>query len=157
MATREYNQAYYLKNREAILAEMKTEEYKARRREVRKPAPTYSERVAEDPSYREKANEYQRRWYANHPRVKKAQDIRHTYGITIDERDAMEAAQGGMCAICGIIPSGEGRANVLNIDHDHATGRIRGLVCPNCNHGLGKFKDSPVTLRAAADYLEAHR
>ncbi|MEU0663871.1 endonuclease VII domain-containing protein [Streptomyces lavendulocolor] len=71
-------------------------------------------------------------------------------------------ARGGTCAICGR-PDGEGRA--LSVDHDHGCcpegdrtcGKcVRGLVCGACNHGLGKFRDSPELLRAAAAYLERH-
>ncbi|MGA5420221.1 endonuclease VII domain-containing protein [Streptomyces lavendulocolor] len=74
----------------------------------------------------------------------------------------MLASQGGTCAICGR-PDGEGRA--LSVDHDHGCcpdgdrtcGKcVRGLVCGACNHGLGKFRDSPELLRAAAAYLERH-
>ncbi|MFF8290006.1 endonuclease VII domain-containing protein [Streptomyces sp. NPDC016309] len=74
----------------------------------------------------------------------------------------MLATQGGVCAICEQ-PDGNGLA--LCVDHDHGCcpdaartcGRcVRGLVCSACNHGLGKFRDSPELLRAAAAYLERH-
>lgn len=74
----------------------------------------------------------------------------------------MMASQGGACAICKQ-PSTDGRA--LAIDHNHmccpdspgSCGRcVRALLCTACNHGLGKFRDSPELLRAAAAYLELH-
>lgn len=58
--------------------------------------------------------------------------------------------QRGKCAICGAPKKRE-----LVIDHDHATGFTRGLLCQPCNNGLGHFKDSPESLRAAALYLES--
>jgi len=62
----------------------------------------------------------------------------------------MLAAQGGTCAICDS-PPGSRR---LAIDHDHATGVVRGLLCPRCNTGLAYFRDRPELFRTAADYLE---
>ncbi|CCG03550.1 endonuclease VII domain-containing protein [Blastococcus saxobsidens] len=71
------------------------------------------------------------------------------YGITVQEADAMLASQDGKCAICRTAPA-------AHVDHDHATGRVRALLCFNCNGGLGQFKDDPYVLRAAADYVGFH-
>jgi hypothetical protein len=75
---------------------------------------------------------------------------RSKYGLTIAQ---VEAMRDGGCSVCGTSQS-EGRWGNLHIDHDHATGRVRGVLCNECNFGLGKFKDSPALLRAAAEYLE---
>lgn len=72
------------------------------------------------------------------------------YGITVDEYDAMLRAQGFACAIC---QSSCGTGRRLSVDHDHATGRVRGLACHRCNVGLGYFRDRPALLEAAAAYL----
>ena len=80
------------------------------------------------------------------------------YGITVAEYDAMLANQGGGCAICGEQCS-SGRK--LAVDHNHACcpgdrtcGKcIRGLLCGSCNQGIGKLRDSPRLLIAAASYL----
>lgn len=77
------------------------------------------------------------------------------YGLTDDKFQDLLLKQKNSCAICSFIfSSGEGRTRAASIDHDHATGRIRGILCAACNHGLGKFKDSSTILRAAAEYLE---
>ena len=65
----------------------------------------------------------------------------------------MMAAQGSMCAICGLPPSGKGPNAVLHIDHDHKTGKVRGLLCQACNRGLGFFRDARDRLTAAIEYL----
>ncbi len=75
------------------------------------------------------------------------------YGVTKDWYRKRMARQCGLCDICGQEPSG-GRGNRLHIDHDHITGFARGLICGECNNGLGLFKDSPQALRNAATYLE---
>lgn len=80
------------------------------------------------------------------------------YGITVEQYDAMLAEQGGVCALCGKPPAMNGgpSGNRLHVDHDHETGRVRALLCSTCNISLGGFRDDPVLLRKAADYLERH-
>jgi hypothetical protein len=92
--------------------------------------------------------------------------LQRNYGITEAGYDAMLAAQGGVCAVCGQPPKPEGvrAASRLHVDHDHACcpgvkscGKcIRALLCLTCNHGLGNFYDDPALLRRAADYLERY-
>jgi hypothetical protein len=67
----------------------------------------------------------------------------------------MLAAQDGACVICGTTEPGDNWHRGLHIDHCHATGRVRGLLCQNCNQMLGKAHDDPAVLRKAAQYLEA--
>ena len=76
--------------------------------------------------------------------------LRRRYGITAEEADVMLADQGGLCGLCRAAPA-------AHVDHDHATGAVRDLLCFNCNGGLGQFHDDPALLRAAARYVEAHR
>lgn len=75
------------------------------------------------------------------------------YGISADEYAEMFAKQGGVCASCGDSPVGQGRYADFDIDHDHATGRVRGLLCRDCNQGIARFHDDPERLEAAARYL----
>jgi hypothetical protein len=74
--------------------------------------------------------------------------LKKRYGIGADEFDELVRLQGGVCAICG-------RDNPEHVDHSHETGEVRGILCFNCNGGLGQFRDSVDALRAAALYLEA--
>jgi hypothetical protein len=74
-------------------------------------------------------------------------------GLSADEYNAMLERQGNQCAICGTPSTGR----VLCLDHCHATGKVRGLICNLCNFGLGKFKDNPESLRRAAQYIEQSR
>jgi Recombination endonuclease VII len=71
------------------------------------------------------------------------------YGITAAEADFLLASQGGVCAICRTAPA-------EHVDHDHASGKVRALLCFNCNGGLGQFRDDPFLLRMAAFYVESH-
>lgn len=75
--------------------------------------------------------------------------LRRRYGITATEADALLERQGGVCAVCKTAPA-------VHVDHDHATGAVRALLCFNCNGGLGQFKDDPSVLRVAAEYVEFH-
>jgi hypothetical protein len=72
----------------------------------------------------------------------------------------MFIAQNGVCAICGQPEVGLGRGGKprrMSIDHNHATGVIRALLCHNCNFMIGSAKENPDTLRKAADYLERYK
>lgn len=75
------------------------------------------------------------------------------YGLTPEQVDEM-AAKG--CSICGTT-GWTGRHARPHVDHDHVTGKVRGILCNECNIGLGKFKDDPALLRAAIRYLEGAR
>lgn len=81
-------------------------------------------------------------------------DLRRKYGITLEQYNKMFAAQNGCCAICGTHQVEFKKA--FAVDHDHATGVVRSLLCVNCNVGVGCFRDNPEILKAAIDYLEIH-
>lgn len=97
---------------------------------------------------------------ANREKVRASSQARHwrNNGVRIDHagRAALLAAQRGLCAICGDAPNGR----ALHVDHDHATGHVRGLLCGRCNRALGSLGDSlgPVAAwcEAALRYLRAH-
>lgn len=82
------------------------------------------------------------------------------YGLSHEEFKAMMAAQGGACACCGDtempIDPRTGKRYDLAIDHDHVTGKVRALLCPGCNNGLGCFKDDISRLHSAIAYLQSH-
>lgn len=89
---------------------------------------------------------------AKRPDYNREKNLKKQYGITIAEYDALLAEQGGRCKICKTdTPSGRGR---FHVDHNHKTGKIRGILCHHCNSGIGKLQDSPEILRAAIRYLE---
>lgn len=75
------------------------------------------------------------------------------YGITLGDYDRMLTEQGGHCAICPATEPGRAGRKYLYVDHCHSTGRVRGLLCGNCNNGLGWFKDDPIRLQNAIAYL----
>jgi hypothetical protein len=72
------------------------------------------------------------------------------YGLTRRAMRDLREQQGDRCAICA-------DHSPQHLDHDHATGRVRQLLCQRCNHALGLFRDQPQFLRAAAEYVERHR
>jgi hypothetical protein len=77
--------------------------------------------------------------------------LKRKYGLTLEQYDAMLAAQGGVCAICHEARPVE---RTLHVDHDHTTGAIRGLLCFTCNNALGDFRESRELFEAAAAYLD---
>jgi hypothetical protein len=121
--------------------------------------------------YKEKRKESNRKWYISkgkeyynknkerrnkdsykryHSEKGKANRIKQ-YGITAEEYNKIFEKQKGYCAICGKHQSE--LKNTLSVDHDHITGKIRGLLCINCNTILGHSKDNPEILQKAVGYL----
>jgi recombination endonuclease VII len=110
----------------------------------------------------EKKREIDRRYRtANADRIRERQrgkyDAARNRAYKIHKKYALtpeaDAALGYVCGICDKPVHG----SLRHIDHDHITGKVRGVLCGHCNTGLGQFKDSPITLRAAALYLERTR
>lgn len=119
-----------------------------------------SKRYAEDRDFRDQRAEYHRRYRQKYredmQERQRAAKLWINYGMTLGEYEAMYRDQGGVCKICGSGPHGGpewARKQWLSVDHCHDTGRIRGLLCDNCNIGLGKFNDNVALLTAATDYL----
>jgi hypothetical protein len=81
--------------------------------------------------------------------------LRYRHGITIDDYNKMLEQQDGTCAICKSPPQPFGKRKWLRlaVDHNHTTGKIRGLLCPKCNQGIGLLMDNPLFLIRAAEYL----
>ena len=123
------------------------------------------------PDYLAKGRSYSEAWRARN--AHKLEEIRErhrlrafklTHGVTREQADAMIEAQSGLCAICGTkpqvilradsgTPSGASR---LQLDHDHATGKTRAMLCPSCNKALGFVRDDKALLKKMIAYLEAH-
>lgn len=96
--------------------------------------------------------DYRKSWAAQHPEKKAAQKRRalvRSYGLTPEAYEAMHASQNGKCAIC----RREEAERSLSVDHCHARGHVRGLLCGNCNRMLGLAADDPSLLRRAARYV----
>lgn len=91
--------------------------------------------------------------YSAHKERIRAGDTRRLYRDHAGTIDDLRQTQGGRCALCGDVPADE----ALCVDHDHATGAIRALLCRRCNLGLGHLRDDVELMRRAADYVEAHR
>jgi len=135
-------QAYYQKNKEAA---------KARAKKWKEANP-------------EKVRESQRRAVQKSRSLesreeKKQRHLKDKYNLTLETYSQMYEKQKGCCAICNRTMLFQGvldeRKLTANVDHNHTTGEIRGLLCTSCNRGLGFFKDQATLLEKAAEYLNA--
>ncbi|MGZ6587108.1 MAG: endonuclease VII domain-containing protein [Solirubrobacteraceae bacterium] len=95
-----------------------------------------------------------RAMYAERNWAERRERLLQKYGLTFDAYEALLAAQGGGCAICRTTEPGGRWGTHFAVDHDHDTGRVRGLLCSRCNVMLGNAQDDPARLRAGAAYLE---
>lgn len=99
--------------------------------------------------FREKNPGYLKGWLEKHPGYDRTRLLSKKYGLTKEQYQERLEAQGGCCVICR---DGKTKRD-FHIDHEHTTGRIRGLLCSRCNTGLGQFRDSIGFLAKAQEYL----
>jgi len=103
-------------------------------------------------------NSYLREYRRSDPILEKERYLLSRFEISMQDYNNMLSAQGGVCAICKQPETHKrnGKVKALAVDHHHGTGKVRGLLCSDCNTGIGKLKDSPDVLQSAIDYLRKH-
>jgi hypothetical protein len=82
--------------------------------------------------------------------------LKVNYGLSREDYNSMLKNQNNCCAICGVHET-ETKMGKLYVDHNHSTGKVRGLLCHNCNASLGLMKESIDSLAAAISYLNEHQ
>lgn len=104
---------------------------------------------------KECSNKISQKYRDKNPGYTRAQNLKTLYGITHNDYLKMLEAQNGRCAICGTdTPGGRGS---FHVDHCHNTNVVRGLLCSNCNRGIGYLKDSVSNLASAILYLSDYQ
>ncbi len=88
----------------------------------------------------------------NTPDKQRSHNLKRSFGISVETYEDMLSKQNGLCKICKVPASSLSKR--LAVDHDHKTGKIRGLLCLYCNTGLGKFRDSTDLMLEAIKYLK---
>lgn len=154
---REYSAKYRAENPDKV--RMEQGEYREKNRSklnkhLREYYHRYPEKWAEYSAKHREEIRARKREYNATPRGKRAAISRHLkrlYNITADKYDEILKEQNGSCAICGKSTTEFKRR--LAVDHDHGSGKVRGLLCTNCNRGVGNFYDSPDLLQKAIFYL----
>ncbi|AFC22025.1 endonuclease VII [Cronobacter phage vB_CsaP_GAP52] len=89
----------------------------------------------------------------------KMSHIKRTFGLEWDEYQALIKKQDNKCAICGEAETAtvRGKVKELAVDHDHDTGKARGLLCSKCNVMIGMSQENPAILASAINYLDKYR
>jgi hypothetical protein len=114
------------------------------------------ERIKEDPDRIVKLRDWQKAYREKNRETLVARERQRKFGITHAEYAELHHKQGGVCAICKKPETAtrHGKVKSLAVDHCHATGRIRGLLCADCNTGIGKLKEDKSIFLAAIQYLQ---
>lgn len=149
MENKEYARKWYKLNREKKL-ELSREYSKTHREMKRKSTKEWKKRNPEKVKIISKRSNDKNREKINEKNRKgryKAQ-LKYMYGITEEYYKNMVELQEGKCLICGFTSDRR-----LYVDHNHITGKIRGLLCMKCNAGLGMFQDNPVIIKNAYNYI----
>lgn len=127
-------------------------QYDKERRDHKALAIKNRKKYHDDPSIQK---EYAAKWYQGHKKTTHLNArLRYTYGITLAEYHAILERQKHSCAICDH-PFEESKSKGRHVDHDHETGKVRGILCRGCNYALGFLQDRIDLVKKAAAYLEA--
>ena len=141
---KQYQKQYYINNREKVL--IRTKQWRQNNKE--KMDEYEKQYYAKN---KEKINIRCKQWQLDNPEKGVASRLKRSYGITIEQYNKMLIKQDFKCAICGKHQSELKRA--LHVDHDHEIDEIRGLLCQQCNAGLGFLKDDPKIIEGALNYI----
>jgi hypothetical protein len=106
--------------------------------------------------WRKRQPDYDRQRYQATKSETRERHLVRKYKVTLEDYARMLAAQDGRCAIC-LAPESEQFKGVFHVDHCHASGAVRGLLCRGCNHALGVFKDDPALFARAVEYLSSRK
>ena len=114
------------------------------------------DRQKSDPDRIEKLRDWQKRYREKNRKALSDSERKRRFGITPERYADLFRSQNGACAICKNPETATrlGKVKALSVDHCHKSGAIRGLLCSDCNTGIGKLKDDPTILRSAIQYLE---
>ncbi|MCK9569494.1 endonuclease VII domain-containing protein [Candidatus Pacearchaeota archaeon] len=140
---KDYHAAYYKANRDKWPRRTREQQdqYNATRRD----------KYASDLEYQKQQKAAAKAWQDAHPQKRKANRIKK-FGITLEEFNQIMQKQGSCCAICGYSDQSNKKFFPM-VDHDHVSGKVRGLLCSNCNQAIGKFKDDITIIESAISYL----
>jgi len=112
------------------------------------------------PDYKKLKAEYMREYRKENPEKFRLIDVKKKFGLSSEEYSQLLLESDGVCAICHKpelkIDYRTGKVLNLSIDHNHDTGKIRGMLCMDCNRALGMFQDSPELLINAISYLQKY-
>lgn len=137
-------QAYNKKNKSKI-------QIKNKKRYEEKKEQLWEEHAKYYENNKDEIKEKSKKYYKNNKDAIRTRNLLKLYNCSQEQYDEMFEKQQGCCKICGTHQTELNQK--LSIDHCHVTGKIRGLLCKHCNHGLGKFKDNTILLQFAIDYL----
>lgn len=140
------NKAWYEKNKEQINAR-KRKNYQVNR----------EEKLVKNREWRKNNPEYDKQWREKNREQVRNSKLKYNYGENAPEIvKILLKEQNGVCALCGLSETRtrNGKVLPLHVDHDHITGKIRGLLCSNCNRGLGFLKDDIKIFLKIPGYLE---
>jgi len=110
--------------------------------------------------YQDSHSRYHKTWRKNNSEKIKHYTLKSTYGISLADYKRLHTRQGGVCAICAKpesrIEPRTGEPRLLAVDHCHASGLIRGLLCADCNTALGLLREKTELFQSAISYIQLH-
>ena len=98
-------------------------------------------------------HKYHKNWRKHNARLVRNTNYKRKFGITIDDFDEILKKQGGACALCG---KHEWNGKRISVDHDHNSGKVRGLLCNRCNTALGALGDTVESIEKVLQYLKGN-